>query len=283
MEPKPGQTLYEILRDKYKLPEPGTAQYESDLKAPLPSTATHRRRSSPSTPVDCWCNGFGGRGRKDFGNGRYIFEEYCVCAHGIAAKEYDADWAGPMLQQRRDWNWLKAAVPPKLRECRLQTSPHEDIAMLMAEGHGRSWYLWGAYGVGKSGLAVGYLWEWVQADKGEALFITVPDIFMAIRSTYGDKAGRREEEVIETYRAYPLLIMDDLGSEKVTDANRDWVEDRLMAIVGHRHGHDMTTVFTSNLDIGSVAERVGQRVSWRIVELCGHANILEVRGANLRA
>ncbi len=194
-----------------------------------------------------------------------------------------------MQQDARDWAWLISGVDPILRDCRLGTSPHAEVAQLMAKLDGRSWFLFGKYGVGKSGLAAGYLWDWIQRDKGSALFITAPEIFRAIRSTYGPNAGRDEFEVISAFVEYPLLVLDDLGAERITEdtpgrpGNRQWVEDNLMAVIGRRHATRATTIMTSNLDIGQIKARIGERLAWRIIEMCGKDHMREIVGANLRA
>lgn len=148
----------------------------------------------------------------------------------------------------------------------------------------QSWFLWGSYGVGKTGLAVGFLRHWLEESQDvPALFRTTPDVLAEIRATYNKEDGAESEEaVIKRYATAPLLVLDDLGAEQIRAANQDWAQDRLYRIIGQRHANELTTVFTANIDIEEVARRLGERLAWRIVEMCGKGHIIHVVGPNLR-
>ena len=111
-------------------------------------------------------------------------------------------------------------------------------------------------------------------------FTTIPDLLTELRATYNKTSLRTEAEVLEFYQKPDCLILDDLGAEQVT--NTGWVEDRLYQIIGHRHGQEKQIIFTSNLSIAKLAKRIGERITWRIIEMCGEENIIEVKGPNLR-
>ena len=83
---------------------------------------------------------------------------------------------------------------------------------------------------------------------------------------------------MERYLAADVLILDDLGAERLTE----WAAERLYMLIGQRHDEERTTVFTSNLSLEDVAAKLGERTTWRILEMCGADNIVEVKGPNLR-
>ena len=85
--------------------------------------------------------------------------------------------------------------------------------------------------------------------------------------------------MLEKYAGVSLLILDDLGAEHISGSG--WLEDRLYQIIGQRHRDERPIVFTSNLSIKEVGGRIGERIAWRIVEMCGD-NIVHVQGANQR-
>lgn len=197
-------------------------------------------------------------------------------------------------------------IPPRFRSYRLETSPlvatqpelvarlqyrvPDDYADDEWETHWEplwddfnlSWLFWGPTGRGKTGLAVGYAWEFLTA-WGDFLtleFVSVPDLLAQLRRSY--EGGEQEEEVLKRYREAYLLILDDLGAEQNPSP---WALDRLYGVVNHRHGHELTTVFTTNLSPAQLARRYGQRISDRIMEMCGFskAHVVHLTGANLRA
>ena len=153
---------------------------------------------------------------------------------------------------------------------------------------GGSWFFWGAFGTGKTGLAIGYTREWVQNEWGEestkpVLFRTVPRLMTELRATYNrerDSDTPTEEQLLKQFTEASLLILDDLGAEQVR--NTGWLEDRLYQIIGERHDNVRATIFTSNMSLEELAGRIGERVTWRIVEMCGKERIVHIEGPNLR-
>jgi hypothetical protein len=59
-----------------------------------------------------------------------------------------------------------------------------------------------------------------------------------------------------------LLILDDLGSTRLTD----WGRGEVANLIEKRHADDLTTVITSNINPRSLAEVIDGRVSSRIAE-----------------
>ncbi len=215
-------------------------------------------------PEGCWCLGVGYGKAEGFGVS--AFTRFCSCPEGREAR---------LAQEIAD-----AGVPVQFRGFTLASSPvvmrSPGLEKKLRPG---SWYLWGPSGVGKTGLAVGLLREWCSQGKGKGLFVTVPGLLESLRGTYGEGAAESEERVIARYGRVPFLVMDDLGAEHVKGTG--WVEDRLYQIIGMRHDDGLPTVFTSNMELGQLRERLGERVVWRIVELVGK-NIVHVVGPNLR-
>lgn len=72
-----------------------------------------------------------------------------------------------------------------------------------------------------------------------------------------------------------VLILDDLGAERPTD----YVAEVLYLIVNTRYNQKLPTIFTSNLPVAELAERIGDRTASRIVEMC---EIVKLDGVDRR-
>jgi DNA replication protein DnaC len=226
-------------------------------------------------PEGCWCLGLGViAGMENTGR-------FCVCPEGIEARQnYDAE-QDLQNHQRLKARWEKN-IPLRFQDWTLENSPVNDVSsMLMNQRDYRtSWFLYGGYGVGKTGLAVGYARKWFFEEGFSVIFCSVPDLLSELRSTYQPGDGPTEYSVISRYADVSVLVLDDLGAEQVK--NQEWVADRLYQIIGKRHANGLLTIFTSNLSIEEVGHKIGERLTWRIVEMCGVDHILEVTGPNLR-
>ena len=140
--------------------------------------------------------------------------------------------------------------------------------------------LWGPAGTGKTGLAISDLRDCIVKNRNDGRFASLPALLSELRNTYSDRT-RSEADVLRHYQHDGLLILDDLGAEHVKDTG--WLEDRLYQIIGYRHAELQPTIFTSNLSPEELGQRIGERVMWRIVEMCGKAGIIHVDGKNHRA
>jgi DNA replication protein DnaC len=61
-----------------------------------------------------------------------------------------------------------------------------------------------------------------------------------------------------------ILMIDDIGAEKVTD----WVEEFVYMLVNNRYEDCVPTCFSSNLPLSELAEKIGDRTVSRIKEMC---------------
>lgn len=107
-------------------------------------------------------------------------------------------------------------------------------------------YIYGPVGRGKTHLAVGFLREAILRDGEEAgRFIRAVDLFKEIRDTFSEKSARNERALLEEFgKVVPLLVIDDLGTEKVSE----WVEQTLYDLIDRRYGELLDTIITSNLE-----------------------------------
>lgn len=141
-------------------------------------------------------------------------------------------------------------------------------------------YLFGPVGAGKTHLAVGYLREAILRDGEEVgRFIRAVDLFKEIRDTFSEKSARNERALLEEFgKSVPLLVIDDLGTEKVSE----WVEQTLYDLIDRRYGEELDTIITSNLEPAALSAHYtnhGDRLMSRIFAL---GPVFRVEGADRR-
>ncbi|MCK5027928.1 MAG: ATP-binding protein [Candidatus Pacebacteria bacterium] len=126
---------------------------------------------------------------------------------------------------------------------------------------GSGLFLQGAKGTGKTHLACGYLKEY--ALQGQSIrFVTVPDLFLSIRASFGGDTS--EEGVVDSWRKTQVLVLDDLGTEKLTD----WAYQTLYAILDYRYREMLITIITSNYTKKKLEGKIGERLVSRFYEMC---------------
>jgi DNA replication protein DnaC len=210
-------------------------------------------------------------------DGEWYHNGYCTCPDGIAAK---AEWEQELaLKRARDIEAFldRTDVPPRFEDCTFETYPGT-VPQELSEWDsvdGDGLFIHGDYGTGKTGLAVSVMKAYIRKHCRSGLFLTVPAILDEIRATYGRDAAESESALVDRVLKVPFLVMDDIGAERPTE----WVVEKLFTLINHRHDHMLTTVFTSNLSIPELAERIGERTTWRIVEM---STVVHLKGKNLR-
>jgi DNA replication protein DnaC len=133
----------------------------------------------------------------------------------------------------------------------------------------------GLPGVGKTHLAVATLKAWIEKG-GTGLFYTTIDLMSALRGTYSGSESMSEAEMLDKVTRVDLLVLDELGRERVTE----WRDEILHLIVNARYSHRRTTLFTTNFDIGAdpqnpegLQARVGFRIYSRLHEMCEFVHV----------
>src|SRR5206468_2198623 len=84
----------------------------------------------------------------------------------------------------------------------------------------------GATGTGKTHLAVAALKSLIE--KGhQGVFYDYQNLLDRIRASFDHAAGASDREAYRAAMDAPVLLLDDLGSHRVTD----WVEDTVTSII----------------------------------------------------
>ena len=138
----------------------------------------------------------------------------------------------------------------------------------------------GPSGIGKTHIAVSVLREVVL--KGiRGVYYDTRSLLSTIRSTYNPVTRASEAEVLDEVMGAELLVLDDLGAERLTD----WVEETMHLVVNTRYNERRPTLFTTNYEdvseqeMDSLCVRVGNRLLSRLREMC---EFLEYDGPDYR-
>jgi len=130
-------------------------------------------------------------------------------------------------------------------------------------------FLFGPAGTGKTHLAVK-----IAQELEDTRFVKIPKLLLSLKANF-DGQGYENEQIIERLSKTPILILDDLGAEKASE----WVAETLYILIDDRYGNMKPTVFTSNYSPSELAERLGDRIVSRIMEMC---RVIEIKTSDKR-
>lgn len=121
--------------------------------------------------------------------------------------------------------------------------------------------LWGNPGTGKSHLAAAVCHALLH--KGyTVVFQSVPELLGRLRDSYRDGANESERGIMRALMDADLVVLDDLGAEKLTD----WTLDTLFRIVDGRYRAKRAMIVTTNLDPQTLTAYVSEKIVDRFAE-----------------
>lgn len=167
--------------------------------------------------------------------------------------------------------WEKI-VPPRFHESQLSDFAESVVAQIQdwkaVAGDGANLVIFGAVGVGKSRIACAAIRK--ANENGMAIgFFPAGELLDEMRP---GGSG----ECVSKVGALDVLVIDDLGVEKVTD----WTSERMDLLINRRWLNQKPTIVTTNLEPEALAAHLGERAYSRLV---GDGSVvLKLTGADRR-
>jgi len=199
----------------------------------------------PGETVDTWC-------RRTFGPP--VEESAAATTDPVATRS-------PRL--RRASASLERSIPPALGWCSLDAPELPErvygpaIGMAKSACHEDRLCLLGASRAGKTSLAVAMLRAWVEKYERPAMFVAAHRLGTA---RIQHPAGHGEAPLVDTAMRAPLVLLDDLGSE------RDGATNPIADVIFERHAQDLPTWTTTGLTREALIARYGAGVVARLFE-----------------
>jgi DNA replication protein DnaC len=131
---------------------------------------------------------------------------------------------------------------------------------------GRSLIFCGSAGTGKTHLAVGIAKRAITFGK-TATFTTAMDAIRSFRETYRKNSEVTERQAIARFAQPDLTIIDEVGSQLGTDAEKVTLFD----LINARYERERPMIVLSNLTIAEVEQYLGTRAFDRLRENGGKA------------
>ncbi|MEQ9131154.1 MAG: ATP-binding protein [Salinisphaeraceae bacterium] len=173
-----------------------------------------------------------------------------------------------------------SGIPPRFRAATLQNyaaeCPGQRRALDVVSRYldrfedrrrvGGSLMLLGFTGNGKTHLACALV-QALMAAGWHAMYTDIMGMVQAIRSTYGRGMAESEQEAIARYLAPDLLVIDEVGVQYGTDAERALVHH----VLDRRYLALRPTLVAGNVDMDGLTAYLGERAVSRLHEANGLA------------
>lgn len=196
--------------------------------------------------------------------------EYCIeCLPVVANEQKDAYMAAHPEESmhgfpKRFMDWEKDALLPHYQKLldRNISSP--------------GLYLEGIQGSGKTCFITVFGREYVKQFRQDIWFVNSVALMYEVKGTF-DKDSKifNDYDVIMRYAKKPVLVIDDIGSEKASE----YVRQSFYALINHRYLENLKTFITSFYSLEQLAARYDASIASRIAEMC---EVVDMGNTDLR-
>jgi DNA replication protein DnaC len=127
-------------------------------------------------------------------------------------------------------------------------------------------------GCGKTHLAAATANYRLQAGK-PALFLVVPEFLDHLRSAFNPESKVSYDQLFESAKNAPLLIMDDLGEQSTTP----WAREKLYQVINYRYNAKLPTVITTTYALDELESSISSRLADSRLNLVFNINVPDYR------
>jgi DNA replication protein DnaC len=158
----------------------------------------------------------------------------------------------------------------------IQVDPHQVKQNWPGADGPYNWLmLQGPVGTGKTHAACAVI-NYINREHGRpARYVRLDDLLREVRDGYERDAERSSSQVIHHYQDFPILLIDEMNMDRISDHTLEIVE----SVIRYRYMHDLPTLFTANVDPDAFREMWGERVASVVRD---KALWVRMAGANLR-
>ena len=185
----------------------------------------------------------------------------------------------------------KLRLPERFKNKTLLNFTNREVEVelaLKAVYAGESLFISGACGTGKTHLACGLTYEWfisqcrwieVNGEKQMSsptlpVFLPTTELFLRLKASF-DNNRVSELDILDEYSNAKLLIIDDIGVEKITD----WSRQVFYTLIDRRYRNMKQTIITSNLYLDEISKNIDDRIVSRLIEM---GKIIKLDGQDQR-
>lgn len=159
-------------------------------------------------------------------------------------------------------------IPLRYRTCKMEqltTISGNETAMKAVREFvpvdGKGLLLTGPVGTGKTHMAVARVIELIKRGH-RAVFVPAAELLMDLRRAYDGEST--ESDVMAIYSNAEVLLLDDLGAERVTE----WTKQVFYVLINRRYNAMRSTIVTTNLTPAQLGDVFDQRVVSRLTGMC---------------
>ncbi len=153
----------------------------------------------------------------------------------------------------KNFDYRRVNLPPEQRE----NLEHAYRTALNFAQSPEGWLvLMGETGCGKTHLAAAVANYNRQAGR-PVLFIVVPEFLDHLRSTFSPESKVSYDQLFESVKTTPLLILDDFGEHSTTS----WAQEKLYQVINYRYNARLPTVITTRLALHQMESPIASRLA----------------------
>jgi len=150
-----------------------------------------------------------------------------------------------------NFDWKRVNLPLEQRE---NLKKAFDTALDFAKSPDGWLVFQGVTGCGKTHLAAAIANYRLHAGK-PVKFEVVPDLLDHLRSTFSPESRVSYDQVFESVKNTPLLVLDDYGEQSTTP----WAQEKLYQVINYRYNARLPTVITTRLTTDEMASPIVSR------------------------